>query len=383
MELHLTSIARWLWPDLEALERPERKRRMAELVGVIYGSFLMVVALSWTAARTDFGVLRESWPILLCILLLAVLFNLLPFFWIIEPRAGIYDSWSSTLAALATASAMLLFGPTAIWVYVVASLIFYAHNWRGKKVLVSQRWNILRNLALNVGTVVLGAMIGLTLYEQLGGRFPLPGLAGADAARATLAILVVLVVDLISWSGYLLLVGWLGFGRTGAPELRLFLAFEIVAFIPDFFAILAAAVFSQMGIVGYLTLMAGALLVGLLVYRLSDAAERSQQRSRELAQLEELSRAIIAAPPDVAGLPDLLARFVPRMFRHEQIEVRNLDQTLLRIPAQAPPIASELWDWLYATTYSHAFRRGEALPWSGQPATRALAVAPMINVEAA
>ena len=382
MEQHLIWIADKLWPDLAMLERPERKRRMAELVGVIYGSFLMVVGLSWTAARTDLGVLRVSWPILLCILLLAVLLNLLPFFWIIEPRAGIYDSWSSTLAALATASAMLLFGPTAIWVYVVASLIFYAYNWRGKTVLVSQRWNILRNLALNVGTVALGAMIGLTLYQQLGGRFPLPGLAGPDAARATLAILVALVIDLISWTGYLLLVGWLGFGRTGAPELRLFLVFEIIAFIPDFFAIFAAAVYSQMGIGGYLTLMASALLVGLLAYRLSLAVERSQQRSRELAQLEELSRAIIAAPPDAATLPDLLARFVPRMFRHDQIEVRNLDHTLLRIPAQVPPIPSELWDWLYVTTQPHAFRRGEVLPWNGQPATRALAVAPMVNVEA-
>src|SRR5215470_17063954 len=153
MEQQLNWIASKLWPDLASLERPERKRRMAELVGVIYGSFLIAVGLSWTVARTDLSVLRVSWPILLGILLLAALFNLLPFFWIIEPRAGIYDSWSSTLAGLATTSALLLFGPTAIWVYVVASLIFYAHNWRGRSALVSQRWNILRNLALNTGTV--------------------------------------------------------------------------------------------------------------------------------------------------------------------------------------------------------------------------------------
>src|SRR5262249_50839197 len=132
---------------------------------------------------------------------------------------------------------------------------------------------------------------------------------------------------------------------------------------------------------GFLTLMASALLVGLLVYRLSHAVERSQQRSRELAQLQELSRAIIAAPLDTATLPDLLARYVPPMFRHEHIEIRHLDQTLLHIPAQAPAIASELWDWLYAAMQPRAFRRGEVLPWSGQPATRPLAIAPMITIE--
>ncbi|MFL5801914.1 MAG: hypothetical protein ACJ8CR_09255, partial [Roseiflexaceae bacterium] len=51
------------------------------------------------------------------------------------------------------------------------------------------------------------------------------------------------------------------------------------------FAALAAALYSQLGLGTYLFLMAGALLTSLLAYRLSMAAERSQQRSRELTRL--------------------------------------------------------------------------------------------------
>jgi len=66
----------------------------------------------------------------------------------------------------------------------------------------------------------------------------------------------------------------------------------------DPFAILGAGLYAQSGLGGYLFFVAGLLLASFLAYQLSQAAERSQQRSRELEKLEELGRAILTCCPD-------------------------------------------------------------------------------------
>jgi hypothetical protein len=62
--------------------------------------------------------------------------------------------------------------------------------------------------------------------------------------------------------------------------------------------------------------MAGAFLTSMLANRLSGFSQRSQQRSRELAALEELSRAILAAPPGQLDLPALLQEPAVKMLVH-------------------------------------------------------------------
>src|SRR5215212_10266566 len=138
-----------------------------------------------------------------------------------------------------------------------------------------------------------------------------------------------------------------------------------------------------MGLGAYLFLIAGALLVSLLAQRLSRAVERSGQRSRELAQLEQLGRAIIAAPSDASTLPEILAELVPPMFLSVLIEIRlRSGQTLLHTPAQLP-LPAELWDWLRSTDRPHTVAVGEPPPWNDQPSTHPLGVAPIIGIDTA
>jgi serine phosphatase RsbU (regulator of sigma subunit) len=137
-----------------------------------------------------------------------------------------------------------------------------------------------------------------------------------------------------------------------------------------------------MGLGAYLFLIAGVLVVSLLAQQLSRAIERSGQRSRELAQLEQLGRAIIAAPPDASTLPEMLAEFVPPMFLSIQIEIRlQAGQTLLHTPPQAPALPAALWDWLRGAARPYAVAVGERPPWNDQPSTRALAVAPILGID--
>ena len=71
-------------------------------------------------------------------LILAVILNQLDFYWIVERRTGTYDRWGSSLSGLVTISAVLVFGPTAIWL-VVITLVNAAKPKTRPAVAASQR----------------------------------------------------------------------------------------------------------------------------------------------------------------------------------------------------------------------------------------------------
>jgi serine phosphatase RsbU (regulator of sigma subunit) len=365
---------------LENLDESERQQQLSERAGTLFGTLLAVVGVGWLIAATDLALLRAVWLILLLMLVLAALLNRLDFFWIIERRAGTYARWSAPMSGLVTTSAMLLYGPTAIWLGVFISLIDYIHMWRTMP-LTAQRRSATGFMVRNLGCFSLGSLVSLVVYQRLGGSFPLPGLTLPAALLGFIAVLTLFSVDLLLWSCYLLIVGWTQLNRAGALDLSLFAKFEFVAYVPEFFAILAAATYSQMGLGAYLFLIAGALLVSMLAQRLSQAVDRREQRSRELTQLEQIGRAIIAAPPDGSTLTEVLAEFVPPMFRYDQIEVRLLSgQTLLHMPAVAPRPPEGLWDWLRSASRPHAVAVGKRPPWDDQPASRVLAVVPIVSI---
>jgi serine phosphatase RsbU (regulator of sigma subunit) len=366
---------------VDTLAAADRAQIVSELIGMLYGACLAIAGLVWLTLSTDLAVLRAAWPTLLILLTLAILLNWLDFFWIVERRNGSYERWSASLSGLVTTSATLLFGPTAIWLGITTMLITATRHWRSTA-LATQRRDISRNLALNLGGSTLGSLLGLACYQLLGGTFPLAGFSWPAVPLAALSVLILLGVDWLCWSCGLVLVRWVRLNWAGARELGLFAFFEVVAYLPEFLAILAAAIYIQLGLAAYLALIASALLVSILTQRLSQAAERSMQRSRELVQLEQLGRAIIAAPPDGATLPDLLARFVPPMFRHEQIEITlRTGQTLLRTPDSTPPVAETVWQWLYSAPQPLALVVGQPQPWDNRRAVHALAATPIVGVD--
>jgi serine phosphatase RsbU (regulator of sigma subunit) len=383
LEQPLLRIAGKLGYQVGALEDAERMQLLRELLGVLYGALLAVPGLVWLALATDLGLVLGAWPIFALLLLLAVLLNWLDFFWIVERHGGPYERWSAPLSGLVTISAVLVFGPSAIWLGLIVTLVAYVRA-RHATAVGLLHLGALRTLMLNSGSFSIGALLGLWLYQALGGTFPLPGFNLQVAPIAALAVATLLAFDWLCWSGYLLLTGWIQPSRAGMEDLGLFAFFEVVAYLPEFYGILAAAVYVQIGIAGYLVVIAGALLVSRLAQRLSLAAERSAQRSRELSQLEQLGRALIIAPADMSTLPEILATFVPPMFRANRIEIRLFSgELLLHTPAQAPPAAAPVWEWLRQAERPHSVRAGERAPWLGQPATHPLAAAPIVGTDAA
>ena len=386
MKNFLSNIAQRFWPDFGSLTEPDRLSLLRELFGTLYFLPFVALAVVWLIVGTDLNLLREQWPVLLLMLGLSVLAGRLSFFQITIGQDGSYNYNGSNLEIIITMSAMLLFGPTAVWVPFFGRLIDSALNWP-RSPSTYQRWNRFRNLAFNLGPSIVNLLLALLLYQGLGGQFPLSDLTLAAAWPAFVAILFWLPWEGLFILSYGILIAYFqlasqirqedraGFGR------RMF-NFFLIANLPAFFGILAAATYAQLGVFAYLFLIAGVLLVSFVARQLSQQAMLGQQRSREVAQLEKLGRAIIAAPVDASTLPQVLAAHVPRMFGYHQMEIRLFTgATLMQLPEDRPPVPQDIWNWLLSNPEPHYFAPQETPPWAKEATTFPLYLIPILSTE--
>ena len=386
MKSFLTNIALRIWPDFESLPEPDRIALLRELFGTLYGLPFVVIALVWLIAATDLALLREQWPVLLLMLGLSMLAGRLSFFQITVSRDGSYDYNGSSLEIVIVMSAMLLFGPTAVWVPFLGRLIDNRLD-RPRSPSTYQQWNRIRNLVFNLGAAIVGLLVALILYQWLGGQFPLSELTLAAAWPAFVAVLFWLPWEGLFMLSYgLLLLHFQLVSQTRQEKRAGFgkrmLKFFLIANTPAFFGILAAVTYTQLGLFAYLYLIGGVLLASLLARRLSQQAMLSQQRSREVTQLEQLGRAIIAAPVDASTLPQLLAAHTPQMFAYHQVQIRLFSgSTLLLLPEYRSPLNQKFWDWLQSNPKSHYFAPGETLPWTKEITTLPLYLNPILSTE--
>ncbi len=382
MKNFLSNIARRIWSDFDSLAEPDRLGLLRELFGILLGLPFLVIAIIWLVAATDLALLRAQWPLLLLLLGLSVLSGRLAFFQISVGPDGSYSYNGSSLEIVLVFSGMFLFGPTAVWVPYAGRLIDF---WIDRPPSPSrrQRASRIRNLVFNLGASIVGLLLALWLYQGLGGQIPLSALTLAAAWPAFVVTLLWLPWEPL----YTLILTRLIFTLQLVPPIQQgmwtdFVKFLLLVNVPAFFGILAAAVYSQLGVGAYLFLIAGLLLASLLARRLSMQAMLSQQRSREVSQLEELGRDIIAAPLDASALPQLLAEHVPRMFGFQQVEICLFPKTtLLRLPENRPPVDHAVWDWLLKNPEPRTFAPGEAPPWMSESTTLPLYLTPILSAE--
>ena len=382
MKSLLANIAQKIWPDFQSMAELDRLALLRELLGILFGLPFVIIAVVWLAAQTDLALLRQQWPVLLLLLGLSVLAGRLSFFQISVGSDGSYSYNGSSLEIIIVFSGMFLLGPTAVWVPFLGRLIDFRLD-RPSSPSTRQKASRIRNLLFNLGASLLGLLLALWLYEALGGQIPLAEVTLAAVWPAFAAILVWLPWEAL----YILILGKLIYYFQLVPPAQqemwsAFVKFLLLVNFPAFFGILAAAVYAQLGLLAYLFLIAGLLLASLLARRLSQQAMLSQQRSREVSQLEQLGRAIIAAPLDASTLPQLLAAHIPKMFGYRQIEIKRFcGSTYLQLPADRSPVEPEIWDWLQANPDPHYFAPGETLPWSKDVTTLPLYLSPILSTE--
>lgn len=378
----VTALARRLWSDFDTLAEQHRLRLIAELTVVTYGLPLAVLSLVVLALQTDWSALPSQALLLLVLAALGLLLNELSFYQILGDRAGEYSFNTSSLNMVLILTGLFLVGAAAIWVYVFLIAVYYGMRW-SRLLARSQRLNWVLNSSQNIWGGVFSLLAALALYQALGGAIPLDSLDLATIWPASMAVVLFLLLTAL----FLWLMFWVQarfISRRGAERRTRVITFFLLSESSGFFGILAAGLFSQNGWGAFLFFMLGVVSVSLLARRLSQAAMVSQQRSREVAQLEQLGRAIIAAPSDASTLPDLLTEHVPRMFQYRQVEIRVFSgPLLLHQPEHQPELGLETWSWLHDHPIYQIFEAGETLPWSGAALPSKVILAPMLTTDTA
>ena len=356
-------LAQKLRPDLKPGSDLTFVGRLIDLYSLFLSLPLAALALLWLLASTNPALSPADILTLLLLLGIDLLFLRYQFIISLEIVTGSFASVTGSLQGLIWWSAALIFGPTALWIGVIDSVVNYVFQSR-RESNVDLRWNNLRAMVDNIATVLLSGLAGLTVYGWLGGEIPLQGLGAAQFWPAAAATLVAFSVPFLLVLPFMLVMRHL-FARLGettqadqASLTRFVLAGLALAGAALPFAILAAGMYSRHGLAIYLFFMAGAFLVSLLANRLSRITARSEQRSRELAALEALGRAIIAAPVDLASLHDLLETHIPAMFPQMGLYIwlepaETLYQTKANLFARLPPAQALL---------RHSGRAYERLP---------------------
>jgi len=394
MERLFTNIARKFWPQLETMSGEGSKTGVFNVIGVLYSAPLTLVGIVWLIAETDLPLMRDEWLMFGLLFILQILYERLDFFLLVEVTPGTYSDWQSSLGPVIIWTAALIFGPSALWLFVIWWLIWFAPRYI-KATTDVDRWHNIRNLTFNLACVTFAGLVALSMYERLAGVngigsvFPLIDLSFNSVLPALIATLVWWFLSTLIW---LPLFIYFAISRalTGS-SLRTFSRYWAITtgshLLVDPFAVLAAGLYLTLGLGGFLFFAAGMLIASIVAHKLSRAVEQSEQRTRELEELEGLGRAIIVCCPDASDLPDVLREHVPIMFPYSQIEIRvdrgssHPNQILLRSPAELTPLTEPAWDWLFETGEARAFLPGTSLPWQEQSTSDGLVLAPILDVE--
>jgi len=384
MRKHLSTLAIWFWPELKSMDAQRRLISMGDILSVLYSFPLVVIGLIWLISITDTGLVREVWGLWLLIFILMVLFNQVNYFIIIEIKDNRYGSSSGSLASMIHWSALLLFGPTAIWLMVIWSFSYFIWTWR-KFRSKSIHWNQLRNLSLDLSINSFATLITLLIYESLGGLFPINGLTVNSVTLAMVGLFIQLLLIVTIWTGYIAYHVRIQQQISGEDSTRPLLRFFFLSFGFQFlahpFAILAAGLYVEDGLFIYLFFITGLLIVAYLTRRLSWAVENSRQQSRQLEQLEQLGRAIINAPPDGSNLQSLLKEYVPKMFPAGRLAICLLDyQILFSHPNDWDPKNNSRWDYILSLNQAKGILATDELPWMNDGSTHnAIIVTPIFK----
>ena len=340
------------------------------MLSFLYTLPLAIIGILWLIRSTDLELIQQQFWFLLFNFSLLYLFNRLSFFIIIEIRSARYGSSKDSLASMIQWSVIFLLGPTALWLSVIYDFIDFVLDWRVSST-PGQRWSLLRTLSTTLAVHTFAILASLTIYKNIGGEFPIPGLTITSITQAFIALISQFFFVLLIVSGYLIYhIGVqkiLAQSQTIQPLVRFFLISVGLPYLAHPFSILLAGLLIEDGFVIYAFLLAGLVLVAYLARRLSMAAEYSRQQSKQLEKLEKLGRELLEVIPNTSSLPAILEEHVPGMFPSGRISIWiSPDTNLLKFPADWIGVQDDAWQWIINQTAQKSFLAKDDLPWQSE-----------------
>ncbi len=360
-----------LRPTLAAQPEAAFGRGYESALLCLYLSPFVVLAVVWLVWSTDWprllGHLNYFFVLLAALLVMSrQTFNLI---FALDDEKGI--AMISSLSSLALWSGLLIVGPGILWAPLLTALInrsFMA--WQLRRYNQDPVWETLSFLAQDMLVDVFTPLVGLTVYTALGGTFPLTVFTVQSWGAAFMAMIIAaLLPGLILLPPMLHVTRLLSRPFSPRDALQFLAQVTALSLIMSPFAVLVALAFANGGLGAFIFFIVGILLVNLLASTLSRMVDRSRQRTRELVRLEDLSEAILQAPPDAATLPDILADHLARMFpdSYDLAEVRlfaadgSVAWQVLH-PPQRPSLPDDNWAELRREKGAYLVQRDVMLP---------------------
>lgn len=384
----LFRLAERLWPGLERQPLERRLVGAGDVLTTLYTLPLALAGLAWLISVTDLVIVRDN---LLFFALhggMIVLLDRLNYFLIFELRRNRYGTVYGSLDSVILWSAVLLFGPTALWLIVLWRAFEFAVR-RDKSHSRAAWWNNGRSFVQDIAASTLPLLTALTLLAGLGVRLPLSQFDLRIYLLGLAAIGVAEVVLLLIWSGYIAYGIWTQVQLSERRDTWRVVRFLTLALgLPVLghpFGVLAAGMHIQEGAFIYFQLLIALFIVALLTRRLSAMAESNRQQSRLLDKLEQLSRAIITAPPGSDRLIQILRDHIPNMFPSGHLMIWFLpDNVQIQFPEDPdwnPPLL-KMSSVLLNTGEASTYLAQDPLPWGTEAAPHYPAIlCPIFDVE--
>ena len=380
-------LSKKIWPELNNLNERRQLMGSMEVLTVLYSLPLAIAGLVWLVTVTNLDIVREHWVSFIVFFALIIVFELISYFISFETNTYSYGGVESSFGGMVQWTAVLLLGPTALWMSVAWSVSEYARSLLRSKSQATS-WSLTRNLILQISSITLAFLVALSVYQYLGGEFPIAGLKPQQILPAFIAIVIHLLLVILVYSGYLIYA--ISVQRTLSPDtpIRPLIRFAILGLtlpaLANLFGILAAGLYVMDGWFTFAYFMFGLLMVAYLARQLSLAAENSRQQSRLMEILEQLGRAILGRSPGDQELVDILEEYVPQFLPSGRMAIWLVDTSqLIKSPAELEIDVDSIWAWVIGIKEAQAFQENEALPWATQPGKhRPTILAPIIDVEA-
>ena len=361
------NLSKKLRPDLENLSGQQRISATADVLTLLYTSPMVVIGLIWLVRLSNWDSVRNQWPLYLLMGVILYVFNRLRFFFITEIRSGGYANSDGAMDGIAVWAAVLLLGPTALWLKVIWNTVILYSSIRRDRTKQAY-WSRSRMFTADVSSDLLATLVALTVYRWVGGVIPIPDYSISSIAPALLAITVQYIGLFLVYSGYITYIVWSlkhVLHTPTRPAVTFFATALTLPVLANPFGILAAGIYAREGPWEFGYIIVGLILTAILARRLSQAAEYSRQQSRQIEQLEKLGRAILDTPPDGSELAPVLQKHVLTMFSSRLITIWTVSNGLL---LQEPTMTSTDWElawhWLQVKKEAYYGMPGNSPPWN-------------------
>lgn len=379
------NLAARLWPGVLAAPRDAQVSAAADLFGTVIGLPFAITGVIWLVWATDLGLMISAWPTALIIGALIWFVQRQQAFILMELSPGRFGDSDLTVDGPLMWTLRWTFGPSAQWINIVMWLLFW---WDQRHQLRQARYATLtvRNITMTLVTTIFAPLVGLAVFEALGGRLPVSAVDLPTLIRAGAALVVYAVVAMVVPAVYLVQVG--RYYSDGAIRRRVLLRFAIfVLGLPlagDVFGLMGAVLLNGSGWWAFALFAGAVVVVAALAHRFSRAAEQSRRQARHLERLEEFGRALLTLVDgidDHESLAQALREHLPGMFPPPtRVEVWLApDRPLVRHPETAAPKPDALWQWLAGQSKPSLILERADRPWGGAGGDEHLILVPIVS----